>query len=175
MASTSAPPPVSAAAGQIINSNTAGADASVHGRKADSAIAITTQTQFNPKLAEGYCRRGIAYGQKGSYDRAIADLTEAIRLNPKLALAYCGRGSAYGHKGNHDRATADFNQAIRLDPNFAVAYYGRGCAYWYYGQKAKAEEDFAQAKRLGYKSPWPSSTSILQISWSALLPRSLAD
>ena len=102
---------------------------------------------------ESYYRRGIAYGQNGDYDKAIADFTEAIRLNLKSAPVYYNRGVTYWHRGNHDRATADFNEAIRLDPKLAVAYYGRGCACLYYGQKVKAEMDFVEAKRLGYTSP----------------------
>ena len=30
-----------------------------------------------------YYNRGIAYGNKGELDKAIADFTEAIRLDPK--------------------------------------------------------------------------------------------
>jgi len=151
--------------GQIINPNSAVGDASA-ARKGDPNQAITIR--LNPELAEAYCSRGVAYGQKGSYDKAIADLTEAIRLDPKLVQAYYSRGISYWHKGSHDRAIADFNQAIRRNPKLAVAYYGRGCAYWYYGQKAKAEEDFAHAKRLGYTSPRPGSANFIQMSFSAL-------
>jgi hypothetical protein len=159
-------PPALGPVGQIIHPNSAIGDASAAGKGApNQAISV----RLNPKLAKAYFGRGVAYGQTGSFDTAIDELTEAIRLDPTLALAYCGRGSAYGHKGNHDRAIADFNQAIRLDPRLAVAYYGRGCAYWYYGQKAKAEEDFVHAKRLGYTSPRPSSTNFIQMSLSALV------
>ena len=33
--------------------------------------------------------------EKGEWDKAITDLTEAIRLDPKLALAHYSRGTAY--------------------------------------------------------------------------------
>jgi lipoprotein NlpI len=36
--------------------------------------------------------RGNAYGSKGDYARALADLTQAIKLNPNKAAAYGGRG-----------------------------------------------------------------------------------
>ncbi len=93
-------------------------------------------------------------------------MTEAIRLDPKSAPAYYNRGVSYWHAGNRDRATADFNEAIRLDPKLGVAYYGRGCACLYYGQKVKAEMDFARAKSLGYTSPKPHPTNIIQKSLS---------
>ena len=75
-------------------------------------------------------------------------------------------GASYWHAGNRDRATADFNEAIRLDPKLGVAYYVRGCACLYYGQKVKAEMDFARAKSLGYTSPKPRPTNIIQKSLS---------
>ena len=169
VAPTNSLPPAFGPVGQITNPDSA-IESTSAARKSDPNKEITIR--LNPKLAEAYCRRGVAYGQKGSYDKAIADLSEAIRLDPKLTQAYYSRGITYWHKGNQDRAIADFNQAIRLNPKLAVAYYGRGCAFWYYGQKAKAEEDFAHAKRLGYTSPRPSSspspTSMIQMSWSAL-------
>jgi tetratricopeptide (TPR) repeat protein len=58
---------------------------------------------------------------KGDYDRAIADLTEAIRLDPKYVWAYASRGEAYRMKGDYDRAIADLTEAIRLDPNYEWA------------------------------------------------------
>ena len=167
MAPTTPLPAARGSVGPSISSNSAIGDASAYAREGDPNKATTIR--LNQKLAERYYGRGIAYGQNGNYDKAIADLTEAIRLNPKLAQAYYSRGVIYWHKGNHDRAIADFNEAIRLDPKLAVAYYGRGCACLYYGQKAKAEGDFAQAKRLGYTSPKPSSTSIIQKSLSTLV------
>jgi len=152
--------------GSTVTPNSASGDAAATARKGDPNKAATIQ--LNPKFAEEYYRRGIAYAQKGRYDEAIAELTEAIRLIPNWAQAYYSRGVTCGYKGNHDSAIADFNEAIRLNPNLAAAYYGRGCAYWHYGQKVKAEEDFAQAKRLGYASPRPKSTGLIQMSLSTL-------
>ena len=36
------------------------------------------------------CDRGSAWDSKGDYDRAIADLNEALRLNPKSAASASG-------------------------------------------------------------------------------------
>ena len=45
-------------------------------------------------IAEAYCNRGVAYGNKGEYDKAIADYTEAIRLEPEICRGVLqpGRG-----------------------------------------------------------------------------------
>jgi len=63
-----------------------------------------------------YYNRGVAYGRKGEYDRALADLNKAIEINPKYAGAYNNRGKAYGLKGEYDHAIADFSKAIEIDP-----------------------------------------------------------
>ncbi len=42
-----------------------------------------------------------------SYDKAIADLDQAIALQPNFAAAYTNRGIAYRGKGAYDRAIAD--------------------------------------------------------------------
>jgi len=100
----------------------------------DRSIAACTriiqgrgETAKNSAIAQH--KRGLAYRNKGDFDRAIADLSEAIRLDPKYAEAYYGRGLAYGNKGDLDRAIADYSEAIRLDPKLAAAYNNRGNAY----------------------------------------------
>jgi tetratricopeptide (TPR) repeat protein len=80
--------------------------------------------------------RGHLHSQRGEYDQAIQDLSQAIRLDPQSAFPYVNRGVAYDETGKHDLAIADLTEAIRLDPRLP---------------KAKAEADFAKAKELGYE------------------------
>ncbi len=47
------------------------------------------------RLALTFYDRGIAYHDKGVYDRAIQDYNAAIRLNPNFAYAFNNRGNAY--------------------------------------------------------------------------------
>jgi len=65
-----------------------------------------------------------------SYERAIADFTQAIRLDTDNVTAYIERGNAYIEKGDYDKAFADFTQAIRLEPKNADHYMDRGSAYY---------------------------------------------
>ena len=86
-----------------------------------------TSFRLDPKDARAYDRRGQAYGNKGDWDKAIADYSEAIQRDPKDAQVYGYRGLAYGYKGDWDKAIADYSEAIRLDPKAAWAY---GCRGW---------------------------------------------
>jgi tetratricopeptide (TPR) repeat protein len=85
--------------------------------------------------------------EKGNYDRAISDYTEAIRLKPNYAKAYYNRGNAYREKGDYDRAISDYNEAIRLNPKDANAYHSRGVAYYHKGE----EEAIENLKKRGQK------------------------
>ena len=64
--------------------------------------------------------RAIVYQEKGDYDKAIADYTEAIQ-RPDLAEAYLGRGIANLYAGSPAKALADVNQATALDPKNMTA------------------------------------------------------
>ncbi len=68
-----------------------------------------------------YYNRGVAYGDKGLYDQAIADYTQAIALKPDYAAAYDNRGWSYEKKGARDQAVADYRAALRLDPTRKLA------------------------------------------------------
>ena len=57
---------------------------------------------------------GLSLREKGEYDKAIADFTEAIRLDPKYAKAFFGRASAYERNGEITKADEDFAQAKKL-------------------------------------------------------------
>lgn len=59
----------------------------------------TKAIRLDPKNAEAYSDRGVAYKEIGQSDKEIADFSEAIRLDPKYAKAYYGRGLAYQRKG----------------------------------------------------------------------------
>ena len=60
------------------------------------------------------------------FDKAIADVNEAMRLVPGLSADHVCRGYYWQCKQEHDKALADFNEAIRLDPWDCEAYTYRG-------------------------------------------------
>jgi tetratricopeptide (TPR) repeat protein len=122
----------------------------------DEAVAIFGEVvRLTPTLAAAfgdrglaYGRRGVAYGNNGDFDRAIADLNQAIRLNPDNARYFNRRGFAYTRKADHARAMADYNEAIRLDPKLALAFTNRGGTFATKGDVHRALSDYTEAIRL---------------------------
>ena len=75
--------------------------------------------KLDPKYARGYRIRADTYRDKGDYERAIADHTEAIRFDPKAVNLYFARGRMNLHVGALPKAAADLNQASDLNPKYA--------------------------------------------------------
>ena len=68
-------------------------------------------------LASAYFNRGLVYGHKSDFDRAIRDFDQAIKINPNYVEALYSRGLTYSNKGLWDRAIQDYDEAIKLSPN----------------------------------------------------------
>ena len=117
-------------------------------RKFEIQLPFSDAIELNPNDAETYNNRGVAYSNKGDYDRAIEDFNKVIELNPDNADAYYNRGKVYSEQSDYDRAIKDFTQAIQLKPDNADAYNNRGIAYESKGDFDRAIEDYAQAIQL---------------------------
>jgi tetratricopeptide (TPR) repeat protein len=97
---------------------------------AEKEIALyTAGLTLNPKMVEGYIKRGNAYSYIGEYDKAIVDYSEAIKLKPDYAEAYNNRARTYLKKVDFDKAIEDYTKAIELNPQDVDAYYTRGKLY----------------------------------------------
>jgi len=133
-------------------------DICTHGTGNAAIAACTRAINSGPwrdaGLAWAYVNRAKAYGDKGDYDPAIADATEAIGLDPRVALAYVNRGKAYLDKGDYDPAIADATEAIRLDPKSSSGYFYRAAANVYAGSLPKAVADFNEASALNPKDAY---------------------
>ena len=86
------------------------------------------------------------------YNRAISDLTEAIRINETEPNYYFQRARAYDLSNQYDRAIADYAKVIMLSPNAWEAYHNRGVVYNKKKDYDRAIADYTQAISINPKS-----------------------
>jgi Flp pilus assembly protein TadD len=109
----------------------------------DKAIAA------NPKMAESYNNRGLAFYNLERHQEAINDFSQAIRLKPQYAEAFNNRGNAYYALDQYQQAEADFNKSLQLRPRYAKAHLNRGLAYFQMRKTKESCEDFRRACDMG--------------------------
>ena len=95
----------------------------------------------SPDKARPLTNRGIAYGNLGQWDKAIADYSKAIGINPGYFEAVLNQGYAYANLEQWEKAITDYSRAIEIDAESAFAFSNRGIAYGHLGQYEKAMED----------------------------------
>ena len=94
--------------------------------KIDKAIdAYSQAVKLNPRDADAYNNRGVAFEKLGEVDRTIRDYDMAIAIKPNDAAIYNNRGAAYVDKGEVDRGIVDFDKATGLNPNYVEPYFNR--------------------------------------------------
>jgi len=131
------------------------ADALVQKGDFDAAITLLDLAiRMDPRSAEAYQQRGIAYGEKADNDKAIADLTKAIELVPKDDYSYYLRGTLYNSIKDRERAMKDLNDAIRLNSGVSLNYFGRGQIFAVLADYDKAIADYTAALKLDPESEY---------------------
>ncbi|HEV7693274.1 MAG TPA: tetratricopeptide repeat protein [Hyphomonadaceae bacterium] len=110
------------------------------------------------EIATAFYFRGEALKDMAQWDKAMADLTEAIRLAPDAAAPYAARGDLFSNTDKFDQAIADFDRAIQLDPQDGYLFRQRGDAYEGKGMHARAVADYDEAIRLDPRDDLALST-----------------
>jgi tetratricopeptide (TPR) repeat protein len=136
--------------------------------KGDYARAISDYDdaiRLDPKYADAWYNRCIAYNRTQKYDLALPDCNQAITLGPSANTLnatgqeklsndrsksdyYTQRGVAYHGRQEIDRAISDYSEALRLYPKNVVALNNRARAYDDKGDGDRAKADRDAAKRL---------------------------
>jgi Flp pilus assembly protein TadD len=103
----------------------------------------------NPKMAEAYNNRGLAFYNLERHQQAINDFSQAIRMKPQYAEAFNNRGNAYYALDQYQKAEADFNKSLQLKPKYSKALLNRGLAYFQMKKSEESCKDFRRACDLG--------------------------
>jgi tetratricopeptide (TPR) repeat protein len=106
-----------------------------------------------PGDAHDFYLRGVEQSDKGLYDQAISNYSQAITLAASddvafLASAYAKRGVAEDNKTLYDASIADLTKAMALSPRNPEAYSERGKAYSDKGLYDQAVADASQVVAL---------------------------
>ncbi len=121
------------------------------GRQRDAITAFDTAIRRNPRSAETYQARGMAYNETGKHEQALKDYDAALALNPQYAEAYFNRGNVYSDLGQYERALKDYDEAIRIDANHSAAIFNRGLAFMFLRRPEAAADARAYVKLKGWK------------------------
>jgi tetratricopeptide (TPR) repeat protein len=85
-------------------------------------LSIEDYEKIITGLAETYSNRGNAFDEKGEYELAINDYTEAIKIYPNCAEAYNNRGFVYMNRKNDlNKAISDYEEALHINPLYEKA------------------------------------------------------
>lgn len=114
---------------------------------AKNAIAAFEQARAYKPFTEPsrLVSAGVAYGMAGQYDKAIADLREAVRLDPKDADAWNNLGLYLSDANQIAPSLEALDKALALRPEFDKAWYNRGNALARGNNFRAALGDYAKA------------------------------
>ncbi len=84
---------------------------------ADLAAQFLGEGQWEPVPPDAFtfCRRGWWLAAQNDYDRALADLNEALRLAPDYFYALVNRAACHYQRQDYVAAVADYERAIELN------------------------------------------------------------
>jgi len=98
--------------------------------------------------------RGLAYLEKGDYEKALKDFDTVLQKNPDDAQAWYSRGTVRERMGNMDGALSDYTSAIERDPENSLYRFSRGYLYQHNRKEWDAAiADFTAAVEINPDNP----------------------
>jgi len=88
---------------------------------------------------------GVAWYERGDYDKAIKYYKRAVELNPDFVEAYNNLGVSYAKQGNYSQAIECYKKAAKKDLNYATPFSNIGVAFYRLGYLEKAVKYFEKA------------------------------
>jgi tetratricopeptide (TPR) repeat protein len=115
-------------------------DVRVGGTAADAQLArLAAPDPGGPTAGQRY-RAGLELMSNREFEKAIAELTQAIVLDPRLAVAYAARASARFGMGRYREAADDYKASLAIDENLGTPLYGLAECYRVLGDGKRAAE-----------------------------------
>ena len=93
-------------------------------------------------------RADISINSNGDYERALADIDEAIKLQPHMAGLYINRAFIRYKLDSYNGAMADYDYALTLEPLNSTALFNRGLLLTEVSANDLALEDFNRVLEL---------------------------
>jgi tetratricopeptide (TPR) repeat protein len=102
----------------------------------------------NPQCWLAHYNLGVASGQAGKIEAAIAHYEQALRIKPDDAEVHNNLGLALCQVGKAQEAIGHYEQALRINPDFAEAYNNLALALCQAGKVQEAMGKYEQALRI---------------------------
>jgi len=83
-------------------------------------IAFGEAIRLDPKMAQAFNGRAVAFGLTGDFQKALADACEALRLDPWEPEYLRTRSYVYEQLGDKENAAADLEKADHLAAQWAA-------------------------------------------------------
>ncbi|HYV90304.1 MAG TPA: tetratricopeptide repeat protein [Chitinophagales bacterium] len=115
-----------------------------------SIVDYSEAIRLNPKFWQAYRNRSRLYQQTKQFDKAIMDLTTALKYADKNSSVnlHDMRAYSYYELGNYQDAILDWNIAVDNLGNPSHALLHRAKAKWQFGQRNEACLDYEKAIEL---------------------------
>ncbi|MEK7746951.1 MAG: tetratricopeptide repeat protein, partial [Elusimicrobiota bacterium] len=115
-------------------------------------LRVGAENQRKEAQAADLVQKAMLKLDRGDWDGAIADLTQAIQLEPENHAAWSGRAMSHNMAGKYSEAEADAKKAIELDSRDARAWTTLAWAQFKQGKFAEALASAEKAIALDPKS-----------------------
>jgi tetratricopeptide (TPR) repeat protein len=115
------------------------------GRRGEARRSFEDASRDHPKAAAPHIYLGRMAREDGDFNRALEELTTAVRLEPRNALAQREMGSYLFLRGNYPLASSFYTRAIQYNPTDKLAMGYLACAQARMGRMDAAIRFFDRA------------------------------
>ena len=123
--------------------------AMIGGRLSEAIDIYTTVIDENPRMADAYRGKAVAYARTGRAQEGLALIERALSIAPDNALSHGVRSFVMGKMGNYDQALLSINTAISMAPQNPSFYLGRAKLNMKLRKRQQALKDFSRSCTLG--------------------------